>query len=47
MNLSITKEEMWLKLILEGTSHKQRQETARYNGFSESPPLHCNKQPTA
>lgn len=29
MSLSITKEETWMQLILEGTAHKQRQDTDR------------------
>ena len=39
MNLGVTKEEMWMDLILEVTYHKKQQETDRYNGFSESPLL--------
>lgn len=42
MNLSIIKEETCVQLILEGTTHEQRQEIDGYNGFSESPlTAHC------
>lgn len=47
MNLNISKQEAWMRVTVECTAQKHRQETDRCASFPRCPPLTCDTQPLA